>query len=109
MEAINLTFKDRLRSLRKEHDITQQMLADKLGVSRPLIGHWESGQKEPGLAVLIMISKIFGVSVDYLLGIDKLPNAMYPYIPVVKEAIFADITPEHLQTILRNHLQAVSR
>ena len=73
-------FRLRLKSLRENKGISQYKLADDLGVSQARIGHWESGTRECNFETLILISKYFGVTIDYLLGASDLPygdNATY--------------------------------
>lgn len=57
-----------LQELRKQKKVTQQRLADALGVSRSAVAMWETGGNDPDADMLIRIAKYFGVSVDYLLG-----------------------------------------
>ena len=57
----------KIKELRQSKDITQQKLADILGVSRSAIATWESGGSEPDNNMLIKIADYFGVSIDYLL------------------------------------------
>lgn len=57
----------RIKELRKRDKMSQQVLADKLGVSRSTVAMWEKGT-EPGSEMLQSISALFHVSVDYLLG-----------------------------------------
>ncbi|PRX18098.1 transcriptional regulator with XRE-family HTH domain [Orenia metallireducens] len=61
-------FKKRIRQLRKEHKLTQQQLADKIGVGRATIAGYETKGKEPGYDTLKKLAEIFNVSTDYLLG-----------------------------------------
>ena len=61
-------FKERLKELRKENNITQLSLAKKLNVSKMAVSHWESGHSEPSIEQLIVLSDVFSVSVDYLIG-----------------------------------------
>ncbi len=63
-------FKDNLKTLRQERGIGQVELAKHLGVSKGIISLWENGLREPTLSNLITIAKFFGVSADYLLGIE---------------------------------------
>lgn len=63
-----LELKDRIRGLREDKDMTQKNLGDKLGVSNNTISSWENGINEPNVANLIAMSKIFDVSVDYLIN-----------------------------------------
>ena len=61
-------FKERLRELRVEKNISQLELAKVVNMSKMAISHWESGHSEPSIAQLKELSKFFGVSVDYLIG-----------------------------------------
>lgn len=61
-------FSERLKELRNEKNMTRQTLADELHISVRLVGYWENGQRECSLDMLIKISNIFDVSVDFLIG-----------------------------------------
>ena len=61
---------NRLAELRKEHGYSQEELADKLGVSRQAISKWERGEASPDTDNLIELSRIYGVSLDELLGLE---------------------------------------
>lgn len=61
-------FKDRLRELRVEKNISQLELSKIVNMSKMAISHWESGHSEPSIAQLKELSKYFAVSVDYLIG-----------------------------------------
>lgn len=63
-------FKDRLKELRIEKNLTQEKLAKLIGMSKMTVSHWERGYCEPSIAQLIAIAKLFEVSVDYLVGND---------------------------------------
>ena len=56
-----------IRYLRKQVGYTQEQLAKKIGVKRPLIGAYEEGRVEPKLATIINISRLFKVSLDDLI------------------------------------------
>lgn len=58
----------RIKKLRSEKGITQQQLADKIGVSRATVAGYESRGKEPPYDTLQKIANYFNVSTDYLLG-----------------------------------------
>ena len=66
-----MKFCDKLQKIRKENNITQEQLADKLNVSRQAVSKWESGTAYPDTEKLIQISKIFNVSLDELINDDK--------------------------------------
>ena len=62
-----MEFYEKLRKIRKEKGMSQEELADQLGVSRQAVSKWESGQGYPETDKLLLISGMFGVSLDYLL------------------------------------------
>lgn len=66
-----------IRQQRKEHNYTQQKLAEELLISRTTISSWENGRTYPDLSMLIKLSDIFCVSVDSLLKGDfEMVNAL---------------------------------
>lgn len=58
---------DRIQTLRKSKGISQEELADKLGVSRQAVSKWESEQSIPDIDKVIILSDYFNVTTDYLL------------------------------------------
>ncbi len=58
----------RLEELRKERGISQQELADKIGVKRAEIAQWEMGARTPDVDAWIILASFFGVSTDYIAG-----------------------------------------
>ena len=65
---------ERIYQLRKEKNMTQQDLADRLGVSRQAVSRWEMGSAKPELDSLSAISQIFGITVDELLNAEEIPE-----------------------------------
>ena len=65
-----MTFKNNLKILRIENGLGQVELAQKLGVSKGIISLWENGLREPNMSSLIALAKFFGVSIDYLVGLE---------------------------------------
>ena len=61
----------RIAQKRKEQGLSQEALGDQLGVSRQSIYKWESGSALPEVEKLIALSKLFGVSVGWLLGVEE--------------------------------------
>lgn len=55
--------------LRTSFGWTQVQLAQKLGVTKQTVSNWENDNIQPSIDMLIKLSKIFGVSTDYLLGL----------------------------------------
>ncbi len=64
----------RLLELRNENEWTQRELAKKLFVSQGTYNNWENGKTQPSIEQLILISNLFGVSIDYLVGNDNFCN-----------------------------------
>ena len=62
---------NRLAELRKQHGLSQEELADQLGVSRQAISKWERGEASPDTDNLIELARIYGISLDELLGLKK--------------------------------------
>ena len=58
-----------LRLARKAKGLTQQHVADELHISREALSYYENGLRDPGVAMLVKMSRYFGVSVDELIGI----------------------------------------
>ena len=61
-------FSQNLQKIRSEKNLSQEQLADKIGVSRQTISAWESGKASPELDKITAISKLFSVSIDELVG-----------------------------------------
>ena len=59
-----------LKTLRLREDMTQAQLARKLGLTKSVISAYETGLRLPSYDILIHIAKIYGVSTDYLLGLE---------------------------------------
>lgn len=64
-------FWNTLRALRRKEDMTQAELAQKLDVTKSVISAYENGLRLPSYDILIHISRIFRVSTDYLLGLER--------------------------------------
>lgn len=64
-------FGNRLKALRLKENMTQEQLAKKLGLTKSVISAYESDLRHPSYDVLIHISKIYNVTTDYLLGVER--------------------------------------
>ena len=69
---MKLNFAENIKRLRKEKEITQEKLADQLGVSAQSVSRWELGICYPDLEMLPSIANYFGVTVDFLLSNDTI-------------------------------------
>lgn len=64
----------RIGQLRTAHGWNQVELAKRLGVAKQTISNWENGNIQPSIDMLIRLAKLFGVTTDYLLGLDAIPR-----------------------------------
>lgn len=61
-------FGQRIKKLRNDNGYSMEELAQKIGVTKSSINMWENGGSVPKENILILLSKLFNVSIDYLLG-----------------------------------------
>lgn len=102
-----------LKTIRTEKKISQQKLADKIGVSRSTVAMWETAASQPDNEMLKKIADFFGVSIDYLLGRD-VPDPDYewmkahgefPYNPKVKKIPVLGYVSAGLPTFADEHIE----
>ena len=74
---MNIELGNRLAKLRKEHGYSQEELADKLSISRQAISKWENGESDPSTENLIALSKLYGCSLDALVGNEEAPKPVH--------------------------------
>ncbi|MBR5311318.1 MAG: helix-turn-helix transcriptional regulator [Clostridia bacterium] len=60
-----------IRRLRKLHDITQETLADAVGVTIPAVSKWERGECLPDVTLIVPLASYFGITTDELLGVSE--------------------------------------
>ena len=71
---MNIDLAKNLKRLRKEREMTQEDLADFIGVSFQAVSKWERGEGYPDIALLPVIANFFGVTLDELLGMNDIRN-----------------------------------
>lgn len=71
-----MSLSQNILTLRKQHGLSQEDLAEKMGVSRQTISRWELGTSVPTLENVVQLSKLFQVSTDFLL--DNAPESAAP-------------------------------
>jgi len=69
-----MKFQSNLKKIRKRIGLSQQKLADDLGVVQGCIGNWETGRREPKVSDIIKLSNVLGVSTNELTGISRFNN-----------------------------------
>jgi len=101
--GINMTIADRIQSLRKTKGLSQEELADAVGVSRQAVSKWESEQATPDLDKVIIMSDVFDVTTDYLLkGIEPIENEDHKTMAdVIDNKILTDKNGKRAKTALK--------
>lgn len=65
-----------IRRLREERGMTQKKFAQRIGIANSTVNLYETGERYPSLTTLVSISKVLGVTTDYLLGLDDHKTAL---------------------------------
>ena len=68
---MEINLKEKVRSLRQQKNITQEALANHLGITPQSVGKWERGEGFPDITLLPKIAFYFDVTVDELLCVDQ--------------------------------------
>lgn len=112
---MKLTIGENIRNFRKKNDLTQEALAERLGVTYQSISRWENGTTYPDLELLPAISETLAVTVDELLGIPQIEKEKRALETVdelrrecMKQEYDADRIVELLRDIRRNYLACKS-
>lgn len=95
-----MVFASRLRALRQAKGMTQDYVARQIGVDRSTYAHWERGSAEPSIEHIKALAHLFGVTVDYLFGIDDSGNVM----ALNRGTLPLNLPPEALRE-LREHIE----
>ena len=64
----------RICELRTALGWSQVELAKRLGVAKQTVSNWENENIQPSIEMLIRLAKLFGVTTDYMLGLDRIPR-----------------------------------
>ncbi|MBQ7298923.1 MAG: helix-turn-helix transcriptional regulator [Clostridia bacterium] len=74
---MSMSLAEKLKALRKAKQVSQEKLADYLGVSYQAVSKWENGITSPDISLLPDISRYFGITVDELLQVEKIDERAY--------------------------------
>lgn len=91
---------DIIRTLRNERNLSQARLAKKAGVKRATIAAYESGIRLPSLDSLVELSRAFGVTTDYLLGLCAEKSPLLDVSGLTPKQI------ESLELVIENYREA---
>ena len=69
---MNISLSEKLKSLRKEKNVSQEKLAEYLGVSFQAVSKWENGNTYPDILLLSDIARFYGITIDELLQVEKI-------------------------------------
>lgn len=112
---MKLTIGENIRRFRKENDVTQECLAERLGVTYQSVSRWENGTTYPDLELIPAIAEMLGVTVDELFGIpqiEKEKRAVETFDELRRECMKSDYDADKIVTFLRdiriNHLDSES-
>ena len=108
---MNIEIADRLVKLRKEHNLSQEALASKLGLSRQAVSKWERAEASPDTDNLVALAELYGVPLDEILNGPKAqeedtPNNE-PTKAELKEKKLADmcfIQGKQMRPLLKLHI-----
>ncbi len=102
---MKLAIGENIRSFRKKNDLTQEELADRLGVTYQSISRWENGATYPDLELIPAIAETLAVTVDDLLGmpqIEKERRAEETFDELRRECMKPNYDAEHIVELLRD-------
>lgn len=71
----------RICEMRTAFGWSQVELAKRLGVAKQTVSNWENENIQPSIEMLVRLAKLFGVSTDYLLGLDETPRLSIEGLP----------------------------
>lgn len=102
---MKLAIGENIRNFRKKNDLTQEALADRLGVTYQSISRWENGATYPDLELIPAIAEVLSVTVDELLGmpqIEKEKRAVEAFDELRRECMKKDYDADKIVNLLRD-------
>lgn len=68
---VNMKIAENIKNLRKEYSLSQKQLADIVETTFKTVSHWETGYTEPSIEQLVALANFFDVTIDELVGREK--------------------------------------
>lgn len=87
----------RIYELRISTGWSQVQLAEKLNISKQTVSNWENENIQPSIEMLVRLAKLFHVSTDYLLGLEKLSSISVEGLPVSVVMHFTQLIEDYRQ------------
>ena len=88
---MNIAMANRLTALRKQHGMSQEQLAEKLGVSRQAVSKWERAEASPDIENLSSLAKLYNITIDRLVnGVQEQPATSDTYTNVQESEEHSD-------------------
>ena len=103
-----MDFAEKLLTLRKANNLTQEQLAEKLDVSRQSVSKWESGQSIPELDKIVALSAIFNVTTDCILKSSEIDDLSMKTEILEKQQQMILVQEQKKQQIFRNILYSLA-
>lgn len=97
----------RVATLRKEANITQTQLAETLGISQQLIAAYEAGTRKIPASLLPTLARLFAVSLEELIGMEKLPTKRGPASTLQRQMEQIGSMPRAKQKFITEMLEAL--
>jgi len=95
-------FRIRLKIQREKKKMSQRQLAEYFNLTQSAVGNWESGRSTPDYQMLKKLATFFGVTTDYLLGIDNsAPDSLSDRTENEIFRALQNLTPENKEEVLR--------
>ncbi len=82
---MNIEIANRLQQMRKKNGLSQEELAAKMGVTRQAVSKWERAESAPDMENLILLAKLYGVTIDELLNTGASPETVSAGISLKKD------------------------
>lgn len=92
-------FANVLRLLRNEKNMSQQELADALGISKSAVNMYERGERQPNFETLELIADYFNIDIDYLLGRTNKTTRVIQSVTIAAHLDTGDLTESELEDV----------
>lgn len=96
----------RYRECRERAGLSQKAAAISLGVKAPSMSDWENGKSQPSIEHLIAMAKLYGVSVDFLLGVETSQNVSTDTSEELQELV--DAVPEESKPLIKGFVKLLA-